>query len=79
MTEHLETSIENTCFDVTESNNTIPQEQNPVLLYDRLRGKLCNEAARRGYVSALKWAREHGCNRESNICQAAAEEVTWTA
>ena len=28
MTEHLETSIKNTSFDVTESNNTIPQEQN---------------------------------------------------
>ena len=28
MTEHLETSIENTSFDVTESNNTILQEQN---------------------------------------------------
>ena len=32
-----------------------------VLLSRRLRDELCSEAARRGYVSTLKWAREHDC------------------
>jgi len=44
-----------------------------VLLCDRWRDKLCDEAARRGYVSTLKWAREHGCPWNSNICSFAAE------
>ena len=45
-----------------------------VLLCDRLRYKLCSEAARRGYVSTLKWAREHDCEWDSEIsyCWAAA-------
>ena len=35
MTEHLETSIENTSFDVTECNNTISQEQNQKIIKKR--------------------------------------------
>ena len=38
-----------------------------ILLSDRLRGHLCNEAARRGFVSTLKWAREHGCGWNSGL------------
>ena len=45
-----------------------------VLLCDRWRDKLCTEAASRGYVSTLKWAREHGCDWDSETCSAAAEE-----
>ena len=33
-----------------------------VLLCKRFKGSLCHEAARRGYVSTLKWTREHGCD-----------------
>ena len=33
---------------------------------------LCKEAARRGYVSTLKWAREHGCDWNSRTCKYAA-------
>jgi hypothetical protein len=40
-----------------------------VLLSRRLKGKLCNEAARRGFVSTLKWAREHGCDWTSGTCE----------
>ena len=43
-----------------------------VLLCNRLRRKLCSEAARRGYVSTLKWAREHGCDWSKDTCRAAA-------
>ena len=45
-----------------------------ILLSRRLKGKLCTEAARRGYVSTLKWAREHGCDWNSNTCYVAARE-----
>ena len=44
-----------------------------VLLSDRFKGKLCNEAARRGYVSTLKWAREHGCSWNDVTCRYAAK------
>ena len=44
-----------------------------VLLCDRLREKLCYEAARRGYVNTLIWAREHGCEWNSDTCMIAAE------
>ena len=43
-----------------------------VLLCDRCRDKLCNEAARRGYVDTLKWAREHGCDWNRDTCRVAA-------
>ena len=43
-----------------------------VLMCDRLRDKLCNEAVRRGYVSTLKWARENGCQWEISTCRVAA-------
>ena len=33
-----------------------------VLLSTRFKGRLCYDAASRGYVSTLKWAREHGCD-----------------
>ena len=43
-----------------------------VLLCDRWRDKLCIEAARRGYVNTLKWAREHGCIWNLYTCRFAA-------
>ena len=39
-----------------------------VLLSNRWRNKMCNEAVRRGYVSTLKWAREYGCDWNSDTC-----------
>ena len=43
-----------------------------VLLSDRLKSKLCNEACKRGYVNTLKWAREYGCEWDRDTCMAAA-------
>ena len=43
-----------------------------VLRSRRMRDKLCEEAARRGYVSTLKWAREDGCKWGSTTCKYAA-------
>ena len=43
-----------------------------VLLSRRWRWRLCDEAARRGYVSTLKWAREHGCDWDWQTCTEAA-------
>ena len=45
-----------------------------VLLCYRWRDELCNEAARRGHVNTLKWAREHDCGWDSDTCKAAAEQ-----
>jgi hypothetical protein len=44
-----------------------------VLLCDRFRGNLCYEAARRGHVGTLKWARVHGCRWNTWTCSAAAK------
>ena len=43
-----------------------------VLLCSRLRRKLCDEAAKRGYLHTLKWAREHGCDWNWQTCKVAA-------
>ena len=48
-----------------------------VLLCDRWRGKLCDEAARRGHVNTLQWAREHGCDWNSRTCSEAARAGHW--
>ena len=39
-----------------------------VLLSDRFKKRLCDRAARRGYVSTLRWARDHGCDWSSFTC-----------
>ena len=44
-----------------------------VLLSRNFKDELCNMAARRGYVSTLKWARVHGCDWDKETCSAAAE------
>ena len=44
-----------------------------LLISDRFKGALCNQAARRGYVSTLKWAREHGCDWDADTCIEAAK------
>ena len=44
-----------------------------VLLCNKFNRKLCNEACKRGYVSTLKWARQNGCDWNSNTCKVAAE------
>ena len=44
-----------------------------VLLCNKFKRKLCNEACKRGYVSTLKWARQNGCDWNSNTCKVAAE------
>ena len=43
-----------------------------VLLCNKFKGKLCNEACKRGYVNTLKWARESGCPWNSSACSYAA-------
>ena len=43
-----------------------------VLLCRRFKSKLCNIAAGRGYVSTLRWAREHRCGWSADACAAAA-------
>ena len=43
-----------------------------VLLCDRWRDELCNEAARRGYVITLMWARKHRCDWNWKTCRVAA-------
>ena len=48
-----------------------------VLLCDRWRDELCNEAARRGYVITLKWAREHGCNWDPVECRQLASTYQY--
>ena len=44
-----------------------------VLLCNKFKMELCNEACARGYVSTLKWARQNGCYWNSNTCKIAAE------
>jgi hypothetical protein len=44
-----------------------------VLLSFKWKIILCKEACKRGYVHTLKWARENGCDWNSNILYAAAE------
>ena len=43
------------------------------VLFNKFRRILCNEACKRGYLSTLKWAREHGCPWTSFICAVAAQ------
>ena len=43
-----------------------------VLLCRRFKSKLCNIAAERGYVSTLRWARQHRCGWSADTCAAAA-------
>ena len=44
-----------------------------VLLCRRFKSQLCNIAAGRGYISTLRWARDHRCGWSANTCKAAAK------
>ena len=43
-----------------------------ILLSFKFKRILCNEACKRGYMNTLQWAREHGCDWNSNTCSNAA-------
>ena len=43
-----------------------------VLLCNKFKSKLCNDACNRGYVNTLKWARQNGCPWNSSTCSSAA-------
>ena len=43
-----------------------------VLLCNKFERRLCDEACIRGYVSTLKWARQNGCDWDSDTCKFAA-------
>ena len=44
-----------------------------VLISDKFKRILCDEASKRGYVTTLKWARENGCDWDSWTCMYAAK------
>jgi len=43
-----------------------------VLLSNKFRRILCNEACKRGYLNTLKWARANGCPWSTDTCEIAA-------
>jgi hypothetical protein len=43
-----------------------------VLLSKKFKRRLCYEAAKRGHVSTLKWARDHECYWDEYTCEIAA-------
>jgi hypothetical protein len=43
-----------------------------VLLSNKFRKKLCDEACKEGYLNTLIWARDHGCPWNCGTCYAAA-------
>jgi len=45
-----------------------------VLLCPRFQGILCNNAVRIGYISTLKWARDHRCHWNSTVTRTAASK-----